>query len=240
MKVINSPLSSILQASIYYVDACFLITLSQPKDNRNATVTQFIEDAGQDNATFAISNHVYTEVYNNIFKFIVKRALSTYRRHQTTIHKANGKTHSIPAAEVAHFIDLQAVQYLNKVASRNFTFYKSNPENLFVPDLFKVAKQDASKIQLLDCFYKNAKDMYDALLYIINSQGVAIKHLDSTQKDHTDALTLQLDYQLDSTDAHHLAIAINNGCDKFITLDGDFNHPNFVVNTLPITIDKIA
>lgn len=81
----NNPMGT--QASKYYVDACFLLTMTQANDSRYQAVIDFIRESGKSNVTYTISNHVYTEVYNNIFKFIVKRALSTFRRYQSIIHK---------------------------------------------------------------------------------------------------------------------------------------------------------
>nr|WP_240948481.1 PIN domain-containing protein [Bacillus sp. RO1] len=228
------------QASVYYIDACFLLTLSQPKDNRHLSVKEFIKDSGENNVTFAISNHVYTEVYNNIFKFIVKRALSTYLKYQQRIHKANGKTRFIPTNEMDHLIDLEAVQFINREARQNLSYYNNNPENIFVPDLMKVAKEKPLRSHLLDCFYQKAKDIYDGLILILQMQGVNVLHLSSTSSDFNVAINYQLNYQLDSTDALHLAIAVNNNCAKFITLDGDFNHPSLVSNLTTIIIDKIA
>lgn len=227
------------QASKYYVDACFLLTMTQVNDSRNQAVIDFIQESGENNVTYTISNHVYTEVYNNIFKFIVKRALSTFRRYQSIIHKKNGRIDFIPENERDYLVELEAVQYLNKTAAHNFTYYKQNPEGLYIPDLIKEAKSNENKIHLLDCFYNKAKDLYDGIILIIERQGVNFSHLDSNENDLQNAINYQLSYQLDSSDSLHLAIAINNGCDKFITLDGDFTHPR-LSSHVPLVIDKIA
>ncbi|MEK4387746.1 hypothetical protein MKZ25_18580 [Solibacillus sp. FSL W7-1464] len=233
----NNPIS--IQASKYYIDACFLLTLTQPNDKRHQTVIDFIQETGNRNITYAISNHVYTEVYNNIFKFIIKRALSTFLKYQRKIHAKHGKIDFLTDKEKDFLIELEAVQYLNKVASHNFDYYNRKPENLFIQDLIKVAKLNANKVQLLDCFYNKAKDLYDGIILIIESQGVNFSHLNSSENDLQNAINYQLHYQLDSSDSLHLAIAINNGCDKFVTLDGDFNHPTLALN-VPLVIDKIA
>lgn len=233
----NNPIST--QASKYYVDACFLLTLTQPNDSRYQTVIDFIQESGENSITYAISNHVYTEVYNNVFKFIIKRALSTFLKHQRKIHNKHGKIDFLSDKEKDYLIELEAVQYLNKTAAHYFDHYNRDPEKLYIQDLIKVAKLNENKVHLLDCFYNKAKDLYDGIILIIESQGVNFSHLDSNGDDLQNAINYQLNYQLDSSDSLHLAIAINNGCGKFVTLDGDFNHPSLASN-VPLVIDKIA
>lgn len=236
-----------VQASLYYLDACFFITFMNLTDSRHSIVKQCVDDWSQleEKPKIGISNHVFSEVVNGIFNFVVKRALSTYKKYQSLIHNnPNNPITRIPQNEQDYLIDLSAIQFLNKKATQNkelFPEYLRNPKSIDVKELIKVAKEDERRRDFLNCFYQRTIQVWKGLLYIFQTKkNLQIMFLDSNKQDQDLAQLFMQGYQLDSTDAIHLAIAFSNGCGKFITLDGDFSHKDIPFNIFPLLIEKVA
>jgi predicted nucleic acid-binding protein len=206
----------------YYLDACFILGYYPGSRDYNK-VHDFLEV--MEDCEVVISNHTFTEVVHVLFRQMISKAIETFHRCRNRIEEGNNLSR-LTKEEQFLLRDVSAVRVLYHEAEamgliqRNLVHLWSN-----IGELIKSANQNRPRQRhVLTIFYKEAVAQFKSFLTDLEEEGYTIGFANSTEDDKDYAEDLMVEYQLDTTDALHFAIASNHECDYFVTLDGDFEH----------------
>lgn len=229
-------------ASIY-LDACFVLAFLDKADPRRMEVARTLDVwAEYEGVILGISNHTVAEVINRIFQMKVLGSLQVYYEKNKLINQTKNGYDQLSEMDKVKLLNLDSAKYLYSLAKQSDILKLYNKElAVNVSNLIKLAKEDSVKRNVLDIFYGNAVDTFEAFVTLMrNEMGFRIEFLDSLANPHYQVAKSNMRFmQLDIADSFHLAIAIENDYDFLATLDSDFLH-NYYPEDLTTRIIKVS
>ena len=227
----------IKRASIY-LDACFLLILSDKSDPRYNNIKNLTQTWGLNNNHVGISNHVYGEVVHNFFfrQIFEVLYLRTKERagHTLTANQLSKIGDRGLADKLITLAGNRAVRayvaYVDDIlagrARRIDSIYQFH--RLRISSIIKQLKKDASYVSTyrthLNFHYEAAADLFDVVIKLLK---IGYK-LDFSWENSDEDLVSQARnhiawYQLDAHDAIHFAVARTNGYEFIVTTDSDYS-----------------
>ncbi|KMM36351.1 hypothetical protein AB986_18095 [Alkalihalobacillus macyae] len=208
------------QKSIY-VDACILLAFLDGRDVNGDKVAEALEKWGEDGiGTLGISNHVISEVVHKLFVNDIYKVINlTYRKLR--------KNEVLKKEEDDFIGDLQTARNLMSLVEHQELerLYNGRRTNINIGEVIKNYKRSFIDRQKLSHYYSSAQNTFEIFLNSLhNDFGIDVSHLSSDKESYFFAHQYMKDFQLEITDALHLAITKQNSFDFFATLDGDFIH----------------
>lgn len=220
----------------FYLDACTILAYLDSDDDRGDKVADIIDYWAEKGSSVCISNHTFTEVCHTRFKRNIIKDIELVERKISKSKKNEEKSDLTKDNE--QMIDPSSALFFHSIAKKHKFFQNRNRFYGDVNELVKIVKLHTHGRQKLIQYYKYAVDKFNEFNNMIREIGIEIIFLSSDKEDCIQAQQFMIAYQLDSTDALHLAIAKKNAVDALVTLDSDFDHLN-IFNQLPEII-KIA
>ena len=231
----NSALQ-IMQASIY-LDACFLLILSDTSDPRYSNIKNLTQTWGINGNHVGISNHVYGGGKNTIFFRQIFEVLYLRTKELAGAALTSNQLSKIGDRGLADkLITLAGTrgvrEYVNYVddimagrARRIDSIYQFH--RLRISSIIKQLKKDANYISTyrthLNFHYEAAADLFDVVIKLLKigynldfSWESSDENLVSKARNHISW------YQLDAHDAIHFAVARTNGYEFIVTTDSDY------------------
>jgi predicted nucleic acid-binding protein len=206
----------------YYVDACFILGYFPGSRGYNK-VHDFLEE--MEGCELVISNHTFTEVVHVLYRQMISKAIEIFHRCRNRIGERNNLSR-LTKEEQFLLRDVSASRVLYHEAEA-MGLIQRNQVHVWsrIGELIKSAKQNRPRQRhVLTTFYREAVTQFKSFLADLEEEGYTIGFADSRKDDKDYAEKLMVEYQLETTDALHLAIACNHDCDYFVTLDGDYEH----------------
>lgn len=235
MQINEASLNQKEQA-FYYLDACFILAYLDSDDVCGEKVAEMLDEWSKNKSKVCISNQTFIEVCHTRFKRNIIHAIKLVDRDYSRIQQYGIKSLSNDTIDL--LIEPNSAKYLHSIAKKNGFFQNRNKFVGDVNELVKIVKERDQGRQQLKPFYQSAVDKYNEFNKLLIELEVEPKFLTSGIEECNLAQQFMITYQLDSSDALHLAIAKNNSVDALVTLDSDFEHLNSEINVPKIM--KIA
>lgn len=210
------------QASVY-LDACFILSYFDTTETRANVVTHLINQWSNGGVRkVGISNHVFEEVVSNLFKGEICKALELYYRKSKPELRAQ-----MTKEELNQLGDENIVKQLFEIVGEEKVRRRmlDSRYQINVRDLMKKAKKRVFPRSGLHVFYHRALNRYHEFIFALEMDfNIEVETLISEDPERMAAQAYIRLYQLDPTDALHLAIAREHEYDYLLTLDHDFVH----------------
>lgn len=207
------------QASVIYMDACFILAAINYEDGRHDCVMDALEHLADKDAQIVVNSHVNVELLRNLLGIKLLRAIEVHHQKVATVPQ----TPILSPENQNELVDPAAAEMIYNVVKKNDLLTIRGRKVTGNPyQIIKFVKQYFHQRQLLKSFYKNTEDTYTEFLKLLSDYGINVLtvSVDSQMNDTARAYTTL--FSIDIADALHLAIARWSGCDMILTLDGDF------------------
>ncbi|WP_270182939.1 hypothetical protein [Alkalihalobacillus sp. CinArs1] len=242
----RSEALNIGQASIY-LDACFLLKLADKSDPLHNDIVQLAKSWGSNDSIVGISSHVYGEVVHNLFIRIVLEAIYLREKQKqgatlttrqvnkivdtSLVDRLIGSCSPGELAQYVSHVDLTLRRITN---NRNVRFSMYN-RGMNITYLIKGLKRNPDYIESyrgsIKKFYEKASALFDTLMYTVVKGYKLRVSMERSDLSCIQRAKYNIDwYQLDAHDAIHLAIAMKNGYEYFVTTDSDYFLSSYVPN----------
>jgi predicted nucleic acid-binding protein len=220
-----------------YPDACFMLSFLDSDDHRGDDVAKLIDMWKDRNVTIGLSTHVYQEVVGVLFKNTILRSLEI----QSSLELGKKRMPALTSLDHKGLVNPESARFLYKVGRQVKMIDDRGKFKGSVFDLLKYAKERELEKSLLQPYYSTASQEYTDFITLLTANFnvfTEVLETNGTILDTANSFTHLL--QLDSTDAVHYAIAVENDYNYLVTLDGDFsnatydNIPNLKTNVIKV------
>lgn len=225
----------VTQASVY-MDACFILAALNIDDNRHDRVMDVLDRLSDRGVRWVTSNHISSEVVDNLFKIKVLRALQIY--HEKIAYLQGRHKGVLTKQDRMELVDENAARdFYNLLRKHGLLNFRGKYAQGNAYEIVKFIKRFPHLRRTLQVYYKSAVTTYRGFIRMLADYDIRAEHAPSDQSIELLALAYTHLHRLDMPDALHLAVARWSDCDYFLTLDGDFESAYFEEDTLQDSAD---
>jgi predicted nucleic acid-binding protein len=224
--------TSFKPASVY-ADACFLLAFLDHDDDAGEMVEATLAQWQNNGIEYlGISNHVMSKVIQYLYTgHMINVIYTAYKKYVLNQTLSTEESDVIGDGQAAmRLMNIAGIPKLHRIERGEIMLGAYN-----IKEAIKIYKARFRDRKSLNHFYKEILQKYNDLFHSLEQYfGIKVVYLDSNHDASYFAQEYMREYQLEITDAVHLAIAKVHKIDYFFTLDSDYVHTLYPEDSEPI------